>query len=112
MSNVLTYIERFLNKVILHKQCTNGTSDDQYLTTFSTHCAPSLSIKNHEWNAIVDMQNQNGWDLHTTIKYAVHYILSNKTNVCGAQSVKTQPVLNDTSQIADILKEHKDVIIQ
>ena len=84
MSNVLTYIERFLNKMMLHKQCTNGTSDDQYLTTFSTHCAPSLGIKNHEWNAIIEMQNQLGWDLHTTIKYAIHYIASNKSNVRGA----------------------------
>ena len=112
MSNVSTYIERFLNKAMLNKQCTNATLDNQYLTTFSTHCAPSLGIKNHEWNAIVEIQNQRGWDLHTTITYAIHYSASDKTNVCGAQSVKTQPVLNDTSQIADTLKEHKDVIIQ
>ena len=84
MSYVSKYIERFYNKAMLHKQCTNGTSDDQYLTIFSTHCAPSFGIKNHEWNAIVDMQNQCKQDLHTTIKYAVHYIPSNPTNICGA----------------------------
>ena len=63
MSNVSTYVEGFLNKAMLHKPCTSGTLDDQYLTTFSAHCAPSLGIKNHEWNAIVEMQNQRGWDL-------------------------------------------------
>ena len=90
MSNVSTYIKRFLNKAMLHKECTNGTLNDQYLTTFLTHCAPSFGIKNHEWNAIVEMQNQRRWDLHTTIKYAIiYYIPSDKTNVCGAQSVKT-----------------------
>ena len=45
---VTTYIERFLNKAMLHKQCVSGTSDNEYLTTFATHCAPSLGIKNHE----------------------------------------------------------------
>ena len=82
--SVTTYIKRFLNKAMLHIECINSTLDDLYLTTSSTHCAPSLGIKNHEWGTIVDMQNQNGWDLHTTIKYTVHYIPSNKTDVCGA----------------------------
>ena len=109
---VTTYIERFLNKAMLHKQCVSGKSDDDYLTTFATHCAPSLGIKNHEWNAIIQTRNQCGWDLHTTIKYAKHYIPADKNDVCGIRSVKTQHVPKDTPSFIDDLKQERKNIIK
>ena len=62
-------------------------------------------------HTIVEMQNQRRWDLHTTIKYAIHYIPSNKTNVCGAQSVKTQSVPKNTSSFLNTLEQQKDNVI-
>ena len=109
---VTTYIERFLNKAMLHKQCVSGKSDDDYLTTFATHCAPSLGIKNHEWNAIIQTRNQCGWDLHTTIKYAKHYIPADKNDVRGIRSVKTQHVPKDTPSFIDDLKQERKNIIK